>query len=233
MKRKTKIKKKRPASKQPVKEAPKERERGEDQSFAVHDRRFWARLDDEDRDTTTTRLPSHVEKLEKKLQQKENEISQLGSAIRALREEQKQMRQRLERQLDSDLLNLKVELFAPLLEVVDNLERSLKSLQEQNTRTDAPEIVEGIAMVHQQFLKTLADAGVEVLDVIDKPFDPQKCEAVAVEERADPSIDNIVVKELSRGYEISGRLIRAARVQVGRYRKEEENRADTAGCDQH
>jgi molecular chaperone GrpE len=48
-----------------------------------------------------------------------------------------------------------------------------------------------------------------------EPFDPELHEAVDTEE-ADPEMDGIVLGEYSRGYRMGDRLLRPARVKVGR-----------------
>jgi molecular chaperone GrpE (heat shock protein) len=65
------------------------------------------------------------------------------------------------------------------------------------------------------FESALAAAGVEPVEAVGAQFDPELHEAVdtvAVE----PERDGVVTAEYSRGYKMNDRLLRPARVQVGR-----------------
>jgi molecular chaperone GrpE len=57
--------------------------------------------------------------------------------------------------------------------------------------------------------------GVEPLDVIGQPFDPEWHEAVA-HEPADGRPDGEITAELRRGYRIGSKLLRAAMVKVAK-----------------
>ncbi|HYB43492.1 MAG TPA: nucleotide exchange factor GrpE, partial [Candidatus Methylomirabilis sp.] len=49
------------------------------------------------------------------------------------------------------------------------------------------------------------------------PFDPQKAEAVDTELVTDADQDGSVLAEVRAGYALGGRVVRPARVRVGRY----------------
>ena len=197
-------------------------------SFKVQDKRFWNkdREDEPSDDSTNTLVPSFVVKLEKELQDKEQEITKLGMAIRAQREEQRKIVERIERQKASEILGMKCSFFEKFLEIGDNFELCLESIDKSDAfdKTEA----QGVKMIYQQFMKTLADNGVQKLDVINKPFDPDQCEAVATKSVNDSKLDNVVVEEYRSGYIIEDRLIRPARVTVGQH-KEDTNHASQSG----
>jgi molecular chaperone GrpE len=58
--------------------------------------------------------------------------------------------------------------------------------------------------------------GIEPLSLLGKPFDPNVAEAVDTTEVSDPAEDGVVLDEVTRGFTISGKLLRPARVRVGR-----------------
>ena len=69
-------------------------------------------------------------------------------------------------------------------------------------------------MVERKLLKSLAGNGLEVVDPVDQPFDPEYHEAVATEPALSPEDDHMVGKVYQRGYVFNGQLLRPARVVV-------------------
>jgi molecular chaperone GrpE len=68
--------------------------------------------------------------------------------------------------------------------------------------------------------------GLEKIFVDNQPFDPLHSEAAGVEEVETEDEDNIVLRELQRGYTLKGSLLRPARVVVGRYSGPREPKAE-------
>ena len=62
----------------------------------------------------------------------------------------------------------------------------------------------------------LAKAGVERFDPAGTPFDPNVAEAVGVVPVSDPARHDVVVEVTRPGYSLGERVIRPARVLVGR-----------------
>jgi len=86
-------------------------------------------------------------------------------------------------------------------------------------------VLAGIRSTASSFEAALAAAGVQPIEAVGKPFDPEKHEAVDTIE-VDPDQDGIVLAEYSRGYQIGDRLLLPARVQVGRARPEARQAAE-------
>src|SRR5215210_6014266 len=82
------------------------------------------------------------------------------------------------------------------------------------TATDAKTIVEGVEMVEKKLFKTLGGHGLEVINPVDHPFDPELHEAVMTEAAAAPEDDHLVARVFQVGYLFNGQLLRPARVVV-------------------
>jgi molecular chaperone GrpE len=80
--------------------------------------------------------------------------------------------------------------------------------------TDARTLVDGVAMVEKKLLKTLAGHGLEVVDPVGRPFDPEQHEAVMTEPAASADEDHLVARVFQLGYVFNGQLVRPARVVV-------------------
>ncbi len=68
-------------------------------------------------------------------------------------------------------------------------------------------------MVHKQLLATLAKHGVEPIEALGKPFDPNQHEALVQQPDADHP-EGTVVNELAKGYRIQDRVLRPTKVAV-------------------
>ena len=82
---------------------------------------------------------------------------------------------------------------------------------------DAKTVVEGAAMVERKLFKTLAAHGLEVVNPVDQPFDPNLHEAVGTVPAASPEDDHMVAQVYQVGYVFNGQLLRPARVVVKQY----------------
>jgi molecular chaperone GrpE (heat shock protein) len=100
-----------------------------------------------------------------------------------------------------------------LLPVLDNLDRTIRAAQ--GGRND-PALLEGVRMVRQQLDGVLRGYGVERIEEIGQRFDPAVHEAIGMIAVDDPQRHGAVVHQAEPGYRMSGRLLRPARVSVGK-----------------
>jgi len=80
--------------------------------------------------------------------------------------------------------------------------------------TDAATIVQGVDMVEKKLLKTLGNAGLEVINPVGETFDPALHEAVATEPTTAQEDDHVVSRVYQPGYLFKSQLLRPARVVV-------------------
>ena len=80
--------------------------------------------------------------------------------------------------------------------------------------TESATVVQGVDMVEKKFEKQLRAAGLEPVNPVDQPFDPNLHEAVATEPAASADMDNTVSTVYQVGYTFKGQLLRPARVVV-------------------
>ncbi|HPC75427.1 MAG TPA: nucleotide exchange factor GrpE [Synergistales bacterium] len=135
----------------------------------------------------------------------------LGDAIARARADFFNYRQRVERDQRKLRSMAGEDAAAALIPVLDNLDRALSG-----NRSDIESYVKGVGMVRDQFFSVLEDLGVSAIETVGKPFDPSLHEAVAVEEAGEGNEDGIITEEIQRGYTISGKVLRAARVKVAK-----------------
>lgn len=97
-----------------------------------------------------------------------------------------------------------------ILPVLDNFERGLNSVPEEDKNSA---FVQGIEQIYKQFLTALENAGVTPIDAVGKEFDPNYHNAVMHDE--DESLgENIVSEELLKGYMYRDSVVRHSMVKV-------------------
>ena len=153
---------------------------------------------------------NQTENLEEKIKLLEQDIIQYKElALRKAAEFEN-----YKRRTENDQLNLlkyaAESLIIKLLPTIDDLERSLEHMTEE---TDVQKIKEGVQLIYNKFVKTLADQGVQKMESIGKPFSVEFHEALM--QRADDSVPpHTVIDELETGYMYKDRVIRHAKVIV-------------------
>jgi len=70
-------------------------------------------------------------------------------------------------------------------------------------------------MIQQQLKNVLVESGLEEIDALGKPFDPNLHEAISEQESAEVP-DGNVLQQLRKGYKLKDRLLRPATVIVAK-----------------
>ncbi len=135
-------------------------------------------------------------------------------AVRQAVHELEAARSRVERDAARVLQETRSQLVSELLPVLDNLDRSIAAGAADD---DAP-FLQGVKQVRTQLLTVLQGYGLERFDALGARFDPRAHDAVAMVDVAEPERDGSVVDQLEAGYRSGDRLLRSAKVAVGRYR---------------
>ncbi|HVZ95978.1 MAG TPA: nucleotide exchange factor GrpE [Chitinophagaceae bacterium] len=105
------------------------------------------------------------------------------------------------------------EVIVSLLEVLDDCDRAEKQIMESN---DVNQIREGVLLVFNKLRKTLQMKGLKAMESINTEFDVEKHEAITEVPVTDEKRKGRVVDEIQKGYYLNDKLIRFARVVVGK-----------------
>ena len=106
------------------------------------------------------------------------------------------------------------KLVAELLPLLDNFDRAIAAAESNG---DAPAVIEGVRLLRRQLETVLLGYGLVRFDAVGAAFDPSVHEATNMIAVADQDQDRRVVDQLEPGYMFGDRLLRAAKVVVGRY----------------
>lgn len=151
-----------------------------------------------------------AEQLQAALENVNREKEQLQDQLLRLRADFDNYRKRVVKEKNDIIQYGNESLLRDLLPLIDNMERVLSySLKEQNWKS----LQDGIELVLAEMRKTLAQGGLEAVQAVGNPFDPNLHEAIQQVETSEASPDT-VLEECQRGYLYRGRLLRPSRVVV-------------------
>ena len=105
------------------------------------------------------------------------------------------------------------EVISSLLQVLDDRDRAEKQMQETN---DPNQIKEGVQLVFNKLRKTLQAQGLKAMESLNTDFDVEKHEAITEIPVDDKKLKGKVVDEVEKGYYLNDKLIRFAKVVVGK-----------------
>jgi len=105
------------------------------------------------------------------------------------------------------------EIIISMLDILDDMDRAEKQLKESNVDTS---ISDGVILVFDKFRKTLQSKGLKQIETLHSDFDVEKDEAVSEIEVPDKKLKGKVVAEVQKGYMLNDKLIRFAKVVVGK-----------------
>ena len=129
-----------------------------------------------------------------------------------LEKESAEFRQRMQKNNEQRMQQERAEFLASLLPILDNLNLAVQAA-ENDPGSDG--LLVGVKGTARLFEQTLVSVGAEPIDSVGSMFDPELHEAVELVDCAKED-DGKVVGEFSKGYKVGDKLLRAARVQVGK-----------------
>jgi len=161
--------------------------------------------ENEDQDSTVS-----VEDLEEKIKAVEADKEALNHQLLRIQADYDNFRRRSREERAKESQFRAQELVENLLPIVDTFSRALQS-QAESEETLA--FKQGVDMVFTQFMSALKTEGVEVIDPLHQPFDPNDHQAVMQDEESDLE-PNTVTEVLQKGFKLNGRVLIPAMVKV-------------------
>ena len=129
-----------------------------------------------------------------------------------LEKETAEMRERLKKTLEGKAKQDQFNFLTTLLPVLDNLNLAIKASE---TDPEIDHLRDGVIGTARSFEKAMLSVGVEPVASIGEVFNPEFHEAVDMAP-VEPEDDGKITAEYSQGYRFGDRLLRPARVQVGK-----------------
>jgi molecular chaperone GrpE len=132
--------------------------------------------------------------------------------LRRLKAEFENYRKRVLREQTRTLELAAEPLVGKLLEVVDEFELALMAAE---AKPDFDKFLHGVELVYAKLTDILRSEGLERIEAEDRPFDPERHEAL-LQAEGEADGEPYVADVLRTGYTLKGRVIRPAGVKVGR-----------------
>jgi molecular chaperone GrpE len=105
------------------------------------------------------------------------------------------------------------EVITEMLDVLDDCDRAQKQMEATD---NAKDIKEGVMLVFNKFRNILQARGLKPMDTIHKEFDPDLHEAITEIPAPAPELIGKVLDEVMKGYYLNDKIIRHAKVVVGK-----------------
>ena len=102
------------------------------------------------------------------------------------------------------------EIILDFISIVDSFDNAEKEISKDDIEKN--DLVKGFLRIKDNLINLIKKMGVEKMESLGKPFDPNFHEAVELTESNGES--GIVTEEISKGYLRDGRVIRATKVKV-------------------
>jgi molecular chaperone GrpE len=164
---------------------------------------------EEKKDTKKRSQRETLKEVKEKLKEKKAEAKEHYDRFLRISAEFENFKKRSEREMADFKKFASEAVFKEILPIIDNLERAV----EVSNHSDYGALVEGIKMTLKQFYASFSKFGVVPIEAVGEPFDPRFHEAV-MRESSDTHPNNIVLKEIQKGYMIKDRLLRPAAVVI-------------------
>src|SRR4051812_26727263 len=100
-----------------------------------------------------------------------------------------------------------------MLAVLDDCDRAAKQIQ---STADMEQLKEGVQLVCNKLRTTMQNKGLKPMESIGTDFDVEKHEAITEIPAPTPKLQGKVVDEVTKGYYLNDKLIRFAKVIVGK-----------------
>ena len=155
---------------------------------------------------------THEEEVEKELETAQETIEEQKDKYLRRSAEFDNYRKRTMKEKAELILNGGEKSLSSILPVVDDFERAIKTME---TATDVQAVKEGVELIYNKFMATLAQNGVKVIETKDQPLNTDYHEAIAVIPAPSEAQIGKFLDCVQTGYTLNDKVLRHAKVVVG------------------
>lgn len=148
------------------------------------------------------------------LEKTENELQTLNDKYLRLYSEFENFRKRTQKEKIELFSTAGADIFKSLLPVLDDFERAKKAMEDTD---DIDSVKKGMDLIFSKLLSSLKQQGLEPMHLeIGEEFDSEKHDAITQVPAPDKKMKNKIVDVIERGYKVKDKVIRYAKVVVGK-----------------
>jgi len=167
-------------------------------------------------------------KIEKKEESIENKLKSSEEKLLRTMAEMENQRRRFEKERQEAFEFGGFNFARESLSLIDNIDRAIASFKNDEkikNNKDLNKIIDGIEIVKNDLLSIFKKNGIELIECINKKFDPNFHQAML--EIEDSTKDHgIVVQEIQKGYMMKDRLLRPSLVGVTKKKVKKEEKTE-------
>lgn len=156
--------------------------------------------------------PDLLEETRRELEEQRRKLDEMARAYSGVVNDQKDFRSRLQREKERVLETERGNVALALIETVDELDRALAAAAK-----DEGPLAQGVRLIRDGIMKRLTALGIERLSLTGKSYDPGVAEVIDLVPVTDEAQGDLVIDELAAAYKLGNRVLRPARVRVGRF----------------
>lgn len=134
------------------------------------------------------------------------ELAEMTEIAKRAMADLQNLRRRQEEERNTLITMAGAGLISEILPILDNLERARQHVPEA-----AKDWAQGIEMCVNQLNKIFENNGLQVIETVGQPFNPDLHEALI----QGPGDKDIIIEELEKGYMLGKKVLRHAKVKVG------------------
>ncbi|MCI0337767.1 MAG: nucleotide exchange factor GrpE [Acidobacteria bacterium] len=170
--------------------------------------------------TEIEQLQTKLKEIDEKRAEAERQVREFTERFRQaqaqLKTETEEQRARMQRTFEQKLEAARGSILESLLDALDNLKRATAAAEKSEKRdADFEALLGGVRATANLFESKMQSLGLSSVESLGQQFDPEIHEAVEIVP-VSPEQDNRVIEEFQTGYKFGDRLLRPARVRVGR-----------------
>jgi len=194
-----------------LKQKEKEKTKPEEQESAVEETEETSQAEGtNEASEEVTEEAQEETKTSAKPDKKDQKVQELNDKLMRTIAEFDNFRKRSEKEKSTMFEFGAKDIIEKILPVLDNFERGLGSISEEEKESA---FAQGIEQIYKQFVSVLEDAGVKAIETVGKEFDPNLHNAVMHVED-DSFGENIIAEEFQKGYMYKESVVRHSMVKV-------------------
>jgi len=167
-------------------------------------------------DETIERLQCQLKELDKVRQENERKAAEYFDKLQRLQADMENLQKITKRQIETITSQASRDLTLKLLPILDAM-RQAGDFARGHKSLPPEEIAVGLDMLYRQLVDVLKAVGVEEINAVGQPLDPERHEVVNSVESEDTP-ENTVIEEVRKGYQLNGKVLRTALVVVAKPR---------------
>ena len=155
-----------------------------------------------------------TEELMERLEKAEAEVNEYKEMLQRTQADFMNYKRRVEEERSEQVKRASAQLIDRLLPVIDDFGRAIEAVPQEQCEV---EWMKGVTLIERKLVSILEQEGLTRVGEVGDSFDPSQHEAVMVDE-SNRIADGRITRVMQEGYKLNGKLLRPARVAVGRAR---------------